>query len=182
MTNLDKIIEYLHYHQGANRRELMDMLNLGVKDTQMKALLSEGIVKGDIRVEGKVRATRYFITPKAQILRTVNLDSYYAVETDKREMLTAYNFELIRDILPKVELFTAEEYKFLADRESAFIVRMKGYPGFARRRSRVTLRRNESWANCRQRQRKENTHETISTNDSRLIPRARGGVRKHFES
>ena len=53
MTNLDKIIEYLHYHQGANRRELMDMLNLGVKDTQMKALLSEGIAKGDIRVEGK---------------------------------------------------------------------------------------------------------------------------------
>ena len=64
----------------------MDMLNLGVKDTQMKALLSEGIAKGDIRVEGKARATRYFITPKAQILRTVNLDSYYAVETDKREM------------------------------------------------------------------------------------------------
>ena len=57
MTNLDKIIEYLHYHQGANRRELMDMLNLGVKDTQMKALLSEGIAKGDIRVEGKARAT-----------------------------------------------------------------------------------------------------------------------------
>ena len=119
MTNIDKIIEYLHYHQGANRRELMDMLNLGVKDTQMKALLSEG---------GKARATRYFITPKAQILRTVNLDSYYAVETDKREMQTAYNFELIRDILPKVELFTADEYKFLADRESAFIARMKDYP------------------------------------------------------
>ena len=49
MTNLDTIIEYLHCHQGANRRELMDMLNLGVKDTQMKALLSEGIAKGDIR-------------------------------------------------------------------------------------------------------------------------------------
>ena len=66
MTNLDKIIEYLHYHQGANRRELMDMLNLGVKDTQMKALLSEGIAKGDIRVEGKARATRYFIAWKAR--------------------------------------------------------------------------------------------------------------------
>ena len=106
----------------------MDMLNLGVKDTQMKTLLSEGIANGDIRVEGKARATRYFITPKAQILRTVNLDSYYAVETDKREMQTAYNFELIRDILPKVELFTADEYKFLADRESAFLLRMKDYP------------------------------------------------------
>ena len=60
MTNLDKIIEYLHYHQGANRRELMDMLILGVKDTQMKALLSEGIAKGDIRVEGKARDSVFY--------------------------------------------------------------------------------------------------------------------------
>ena len=89
MTNIDKIIEYLHYHQGANRRELMDMLNLGVKDTQMKALLSEGIAKGDIRVEGKARATRYFITPMANSLlisrslcplsfRTVEANDYRA--------------------------------------------------------------------------------------------------------
>ena len=36
MNSLDKVIEYLHYHQGASRHELMDALHLGVKDTQMK--------------------------------------------------------------------------------------------------------------------------------------------------
>ena len=128
MTNLDKVIEYLHYHPGVSRRELMEALVLGIKDTQMKALLGDGIASGDIRVEGKARATRYFITPKAQLLRTIDLSSYYAVETDKREMQTSYNFELIRDVLPKVEIFTKDEYRFLADSESAFLERMKNYP------------------------------------------------------
>ena len=128
MTNLDKVIEYLHYHPGASRRELMEALVLGIKDTQMKVLLGDGIANGDIRVEGKARATRYFITPKAQLLRTIDLGSYYAVETDKREMQTSYNFELIRDVLPKVEMFTKDECRFLADRENAFLARMKGYP------------------------------------------------------
>lgn len=73
MTNLDKIIEYLHYHPGANRRELMESLALGLKDTKMKFLLGEAVANGDIRVEGKARATRYFITPKAQLLRTIDL-------------------------------------------------------------------------------------------------------------
>jgi len=52
MTNLDKVIEYLHYHPGASRRELMEALVLGIKDTQMKVLLNDGIANGDIRVEG----------------------------------------------------------------------------------------------------------------------------------
>lgn len=128
MTNLDKIIEYLHYHHGASRRDLMETLRLGIKDTQMKALLSDGIGQGYIRVEGKARATRYFITPKAQLLRTIDIDSYYAVDTDKRQMQTTYNFELIRNTLPQVEIFTKDEYAFLADREMAFLARIKDYP------------------------------------------------------
>ena len=128
MTNLDKIIEYLHYHHGASRRDVMESLRLGIKDTQMKALLSDGIGQGYIRVEGKARATRYFITPKAQLLRTIDIDSYYAVDTDKRQMQTSYNFELIRNTLPQVEIFTKDEYAFLADREMAFLARIKDYP------------------------------------------------------
>ena len=68
MNSLDKVIEYLHYHQGASRHELMDALHLGIKDTQMKVLLSEGVADGYIRVEGKARATRYFITITANII------------------------------------------------------------------------------------------------------------------
>lgn len=128
MTNLDRIVEFLHYHPGASRHEIMAAVQLGIKDTQAKVELAKGIANGDIRTEGKARATRYFITPKAQLLRTVDLDSYYAVNVDERQMQTTYNFELIREVLPKVEIFTREEYAFLSSRENAFRERMSNYP------------------------------------------------------
>ena len=106
----------------------MDGLDLGVKDTQMKNLLSSCITDGFVRTEGKARATRYFITPKAHLLRTIDLDSYYAMSVEKRAMQTTYNFELIREELPRVDIFTADERKFLIDREEAFRVRMKDMP------------------------------------------------------
>jgi len=49
MTNLDKVVEYLHYHPGANRRELIGVPELGIKDNQMKALLGNCIASGDVR-------------------------------------------------------------------------------------------------------------------------------------
>lgn len=128
MTHLDQVIAYLHYHQGATRRELMEALKLPIKDTQVKTLLSEGIAKGYLRLEGKARATRYFMTPKAHLLQTVDLDSYYAVDIDKRQMQTTFNFELIRDILPEVEIFTPEEYRFLEACERSFQAKIRDYP------------------------------------------------------
>ena len=126
MTNTDRIIEFLHYNPGVSRAELMEKLDLGVKDTQVKGLLSECIKDGLVRTEGKARAVRYFITPKAQLLRTIDLDSYYAVAD--RSVQTSYNFQLIREELPAIDIFTADERKFLEDRENAFRARMKDMP------------------------------------------------------
>ena len=126
MTNTDRIIEFLHYNPGVSRTELMEKLDLGVKDTQVKGLLSECVKGGLVRTEGKARAVRYFITPKAQLLRTIDLDSYYAVAD--RSVQTSYNFQLIREELPSIDIFTADERKFLEDRENAFRARMKDMP------------------------------------------------------
>lgn len=126
MTNTDRIIEFLHYNPGVSRAELMEKLDLGVKDTQVKGLLSECVKDGFVRTEGKARAVRYFITPKAQLLRTIDLDSYYAVAD--RSVQTSYNFQLIREELPAIDIFTADERKFLENRENAFRARMKDMP------------------------------------------------------
>lgn len=126
MTNTELIIDCLHYYPGISRSELMSKLDLGVKDTQVKGLLSACVKDGLIRTEGKARAVRYFITPKAQLLRTIDLDSYYAVSD--RRVQTSYNFDLIRNDLPEIDIFTADERKFLVDRETAFRNRMKDMP------------------------------------------------------
>jgi len=128
MDNLDKIVDFLHYHPGVSRPEMMDQLDLGVGDTQVKKVLATGLARGDIRAEGKARATRYYLTAKGQLLRTIDLDTYYAVPLDERPMQTTYNFELIRNELPSIDIFTKEEYSFLAEQERVFRERIIEYP------------------------------------------------------
>lgn len=128
MSNLDRIVDFLQYHPGVSRTELMAQLNLGVGDTQVKKLLADGLSRGDIRAEGRARATRYFITAKGQLLKTVNLDTYYAMPIEKRAMQTAYNFTLIREDLPSIEIFTREEASFLQEQERLFRERIRDYP------------------------------------------------------
>ena len=56
----------------------------------------------------------YSITPKAHLLRTVNLDSYYAKGIEERDVQTSYNFDLIRNEPPKIDMFSADEKALLA--------------------------------------------------------------------
>lgn len=128
MKALDKVLAFLQYHPGVSRREVMAALDLGIKETQVKVLFADAIAMGYIQVEGKARASRYFLTPKAHLLRTIQLEEYYAVEADKRQVQTTYNFELIREVLPKVDIFTEEEARFLEECTESFKQRMMEYP------------------------------------------------------
>lgn len=60
---------------------------------------------------GNNQATVYSITPKAHLLRAVDLATYYAVDADHRSVQQGYNYELIRGELPKIDLFTEAEKK-----------------------------------------------------------------------
>ncbi len=68
MDTYEQILDFLQYHPGASRPALMDGLSNSVSATQMKRLLSHAIAEGDVRMEGKARATRYFITADASAL------------------------------------------------------------------------------------------------------------------
>ena len=59
-----------------------------------------------IYAQGKARATRYFVSP---LFAPINLDEYYSREVDEREVLTEFNYNLIPDVLCKVNLFTQHE-------------------------------------------------------------------------
>ncbi|MFS6553989.1 cell filamentation protein Fic, partial [Parabacteroides distasonis] len=44
----------------------------------------------------------------------LNLDTYFSKDIDERQVQTSFNFELINEQLPKVELFTDEELATLS--------------------------------------------------------------------
>lgn len=74
-------------------------------------MLSDAVSKGHVEVVGRGPATRYRLTPQAHVTMELNLDTYFDRDIDERQVQESFNFELINEILLKVELFTSEELK-----------------------------------------------------------------------
>ena len=145
MELIDEILEFLHYHPESKRQTVEQAVTSRVSSATMKRILADGIAKGLISVSGQGKATTYSITPRAHLLRTVNLDSYYAKDGDHRQVQTGYNFELIRDIMPRVDIFTEEECSRLTELREIFAKRMAEIPAGAYNREMERLGIDLSW-------------------------------------
>ncbi len=83
-------------------------------------MLSDCVANGHIEVIGRGPATRYQLTPQAHITMELNLDTYFDKEVDERQVQESFNFGLINEILPQVDLFTQKELQQLNDAQKLF--------------------------------------------------------------
>lgn len=113
MTIDIEILQFLHYHPLANRTEIMAGLTKAPSDSTMKRLLSAAVKEGNIETAGRGPATKYKLTPQAHVTMPLDLATYFDKDIDEREVQESFNFDLIRDVLPKVEIFTKEELEVL---------------------------------------------------------------------
>lgn len=109
MTTDIEILQFLHYHPLSNRNEIMDGLMQPPSDSTMKRLLSSAIKEGNVETVGRGSATRYRLTPQAHVTMPLDLATYFDQDIDEREVQETFNFDLIRDTLPLVEIFTKKE-------------------------------------------------------------------------
>ena len=115
-----EILQYLHCHPQSSRDEIAKGTVFGGSDATLKRLIAAGVQKGDIVVEGKARATRYSLSPQAHLLMPFDLDTYFALDVDDRLVQTSFNFNLIRQQLPAVRLFSDEEQSHLQALQAEF--------------------------------------------------------------
>ncbi len=120
MTTEIEILQYLHYHPLSKRTEIGRAITLEISDRTLKRIISDCVEKGYIEVVGKGPATCYKLTPQAHVTMPLNLDTYFDKDIDERIVQEHFNFELIRDILPNVCLFTNEELDVLNKAQSKF--------------------------------------------------------------
>lgn len=120
MTIDIEILQFLHYHPLANRTEIMAGLTKAPSDSTMKRLLSAAVKEGNIETAGRGPATKYKLTPQAHVTMPLDLATYFDKDIDEREVQESFNFDLIRDVLPKVEIFTKEELEVLNDAQMEF--------------------------------------------------------------
>lgn len=109
----EEIQQYLRFHPLSSRADLMEGVNTKASSATFKRLLATMISNGSVEVIGQGPATRYKLTPQSLVTSDIDLKSYFRKEIDERHIQQKFNFSLICDILPHVELFTADERKRL---------------------------------------------------------------------
>lgn len=120
MTTDIEILQFLHYNPLSKRSDILPSLTKQISDRTLMRMLSDAVAKGYVEVAGRGPSTRYRLTPQAHVTMDLNLDTYFDKDIDERQVQESFNFELINDTLPKVELFTAEELQLLDRAQSAF--------------------------------------------------------------
>ncbi|MBR4389423.1 MAG: Fic family protein [Prevotella sp.] len=115
-----QILQYLHYHPLSSRDEIAQGTAFEGSGATMKRLIAAGIQSGDVVAEGRARATRYRLSDQAHLLMPLNLDTYFSLDVDERQVQTSFNFKLIREQLPNVTLFTDEEIAHLNELQVEF--------------------------------------------------------------
>ena len=111
------ILEYLKTHPGSSSGQIADAMANQMSLATVKRILSEYVNHFYIYTEGRARATKYYVSP---LFLPVDLDEYFDKEVDERQVQSSYNFDLIPNVLSRVNLFTEQEMRLLNDLQSQF--------------------------------------------------------------
>ncbi len=145
MTIDIEILQFLHYHPLANRAKIMAGLMEAPSDSTMKRLLSAAAKEGNVETVGRGPATKYRLTPQAHVTIPLDLATYFDKDIDERVVQESFNFDLIREVLPKVEIFTKEELEVLNAAQKEFKKNTEGMTDLEYRKEMERLGVDLSW-------------------------------------
>lgn len=140
-----EILQFLHFHPLSNRAEISMGISDAPSDSTMKRLIASAVKKGQVEVVGKGPSVRYKLTPQALVTMPLDLSTYFNKDIDEREVQESFNFELIQDLLPHVELFTTEELEILEKAQKQFLLNTAGMTDLEYRKEMERLGVDLSW-------------------------------------
>ena len=111
------VLDYIKEHPGRSSKEITEAMEGKISLATVKRIINELTGNFYIYAEGKARATRYYVSP---LFAPIDMNEYYSKEVDERKVQTGYNFELIPNVLNKVNLFTEQEMTELSSLQDKF--------------------------------------------------------------
>ncbi len=145
MTQEKEILQVVGSNPMATRGEIASLLADAPSDSTIKRILAGAVEKGLLTRHGQGPATRYEVTPQALVTLPFDIETYFLDDVDQRQVRESFNFDLIREILPKVELFTQEEKQRLDNAQQTFRKNMDGISPSEYRREMERLGVDFSW-------------------------------------
>ncbi len=139
------ILEFLEYHPNSASETIRQGLQVKKSIATIKRVLSKLLLKQLISTSGKGKATRYNLSIYYNLFREIIIQNYYEKEIDDRIIIKNFNFSLLREILPKTQLFTANELIKLAAFQKVFEKNISELSPFEKQKELERLAIDLSW-------------------------------------
>lgn len=116
---LEIIRDYIKAHPQSSSREIFEGTERLAAYATVRRDLVQLVNKGDLLVTGRGKASRYTLSSAYELLSPINMNVYFAQETDQRKIRESYNFSLM-DTLSTVPLFSRTEAEYLDTLQAEF--------------------------------------------------------------
>lgn len=113
------IIKFLQENPLSSSPEIHEGIGKSSYAT-VKRAIAHLLESGQIISEGQRRATRYRISPTNQLFGHIDMASYFEKEIDERDIQEGFNFQLVREVLAGVDIFTVDEINSLMQLQQEF--------------------------------------------------------------
>ncbi len=114
------IIKYVKQNPHCSSNEILQGVENKKSLATIKRILTKLIGERLIISTGKGKATKYQISTVYKLFDPVDIERYYEKEIDERVINQNFNFSLVTDILPTINLFSEDEIDKLASLQNQF--------------------------------------------------------------
>lgn len=115
------MLDYIQKHPNSSSREIYDGLGDVVAFATIKRTITTLLDKNLVSTAGRGKATKYIISPGFDVLFPIDVELYFEKEIDEREVKEGFNFDLIKEVLNTIPIFTNEEKEKLSNLQNDFV-------------------------------------------------------------
>lgn len=115
------ILDYIKNYPNSSSREIYEGLGKVVAFATVKRTIVTLLDKNFVAKTGRGKSTKYFISKSLDVLFPIDIQAYFEKEIDEREVKDGFNFNLIKETLKTISIFTDEEMVKLANLQNNFI-------------------------------------------------------------
>lgn len=115
-----EIIELIQKLNESSSKKIYENLSTSISYATVKRVLVKLTSDNILETKGKGKGTKYFISPVYELIKPININSYYEEEIDERNIKEGFNLELIKGVLSKHKIFTSSELSVLSNLQNLY--------------------------------------------------------------
>jgi len=117
----DQILSIIAENSGLSSSEVHAKIGAEKSYTTTKRMLATLVSKKLLDKLGTGKGTKYQLSKSYGILHSVDMEKYFELEIDERQIKASFNFELLEIDLHQVDIFTGSELEELELLQSTYL-------------------------------------------------------------